>query len=230
MGRHEGTTLEFIPGVGEFTDVEARLMGGMSATANRPLNWNVLIVMAGLERQAATQLEASDTAAGLGGRVLGLTMPAPVMPRLSFASGFLLDTIPGWHAVMTGPHAARLAALSSPVERARLLAAAEEGGAAFGLANFAQYVLTDIRSPEFARFEGRTVAEAAEAMDMAPFDAACTIAVADDLTTGLCFPPNGDSLADWEARLAGGVTSGRSSARPMPGRTSTSSPRSTSPP
>jgi len=202
VGRHEGTTLEFIPGVGEFTDVEARLMGEMSAAADRPLNWNVLIVMAGLERQAARQLEASDTAAGLGGRVLGLTMPAPVMPRLSFASGFLLDTIPGWHDVMTAPHAERLAALSSPGERARLLAAAEEGGAAFGLANFGQYVLADIRSEELRRFEGRTVAEAAAELGLSPFDAACAIAVADDLATGLCFPPNGDSLADWQARVA----------------------------
>ena len=96
VGRHEGTTLEFIPGVGTFTEREAALMGRMSAAADRPLNWNVLIVMAGLEAQVAEQLGASDRAADLGGRVLGLTMPAPVSPRLSFASGFLLDTIPGW--------------------------------------------------------------------------------------------------------------------------------------
>lgn len=201
VGRHEGTTLEFIPGVGEFTEIEARLMGEMSAAADRPLNWNVLIVMAGLQRQAAAQLAASDLAAGLGGRVLGLTMPAPVMPRLSFGSGFLLDTIPGWHDVMTAPHAERVAALSSPEERARLVGAAAEGGALFGLANFGQYVLTDIRSPEYSRFEGDTVAEAADALGVHAFDAACVISLADDLATGLCFPPNGDSLADWEARL-----------------------------
>ena len=103
VARHEGTTLEFIPGVGTFTEREAALMGRMSAAADRPLNWNVLIVMAGLAEQVATQLGASDTAADLGGRVLGLTMPSPVSPRLSFASGFLLDTIPGWH---TGDDAA----------------------------------------------------------------------------------------------------------------------------
>ena len=84
VGRHEGTTLEFIPGVDAFGDAEAALMGRMSAAADRPLNWNVLIVMAGLEEPAREQLAASDTAAGLGGRVLGLTMPAPVAPRLSF--------------------------------------------------------------------------------------------------------------------------------------------------
>src|SRR5437763_1234339 len=56
VGRHPGTTLEFIPGVGQFTDREAELMGRMSAAADRPLNWNVLIVMAGLEAQAHEQL------------------------------------------------------------------------------------------------------------------------------------------------------------------------------
>ena len=69
--RHEGTTLEFIPGVGTFTEREASLMGRMSAAADRPLNWNVLIVMAGLAEQVSAQLGASDTAAELGGRVLG---------------------------------------------------------------------------------------------------------------------------------------------------------------
>ena len=105
VGRHEGTTLEFVPGLASFTDREAELMGRMSAAADRPLNWNVLIVMAGLEAQVSEQLAASDRAAELGGRVLGLTMPAPVSPRLSFASGFLLDTIPGWSDAMTAPPA-----------------------------------------------------------------------------------------------------------------------------
>lgn len=200
--RHPGTTLEFIPGVGDFTEEQARLMADMSAAADRPLNWNVLVVMAGLEEQARRQLGASDVAEAAGGRVLGLTMPAPVMPRLSFASGFLLDTIPGWHEVMTAPIAERVAALSSPQRRAELLRSAEEGGAAFGLANFGQYVLCDIRSEQHARWNGRTVAEAAAALGTTPFDAACDIALADDLEVGLMFPPSGDGRADWEARLA----------------------------
>ena len=200
--RHPGTTLEFIPGVGDVSEEQARLMAGMSAAADRPLNWNVLIVMAGLEEQARRQLGASDVAEAAGGRVLGLTMPAPVMPRLSFASGFLLDTIPGWHEVMTAPIGERVAALSSPQRRAELLRSAEEGGAAFGLANFGQYVLCDIRSEEHARWNGHTVAEAAEALGTTAFDAACDIALADDLEVGLMFPPSGDGRADWEARLA----------------------------
>ena len=201
VSRHEGTTLEFIPGVGTFTDREATLMGRMSAAADRPLNWNVLIVMAGLAEQVSAQLGASDTAAELGGRVLGLTMPSPVSPRLSFASGFLLDTIPGWHKAMTLPRDERKALLASAEGRADLMAKAAEGKATFGLANFGQYVLTECHTPETKALEGRTVAEVAAARGLDPFDALCEVVVADDLRTGFSFPPNGDTERDWAARL-----------------------------
>jgi N-acyl-D-aspartate/D-glutamate deacylase len=201
VSRHDGTTLEFIPGVGTFTDREADLMGRMSAAADRPLNWNVLIVMAGLGEQVQAKLAASDTAADLGGRVLGLTMPSPVLPRLSFASGFLLDTIPGWHEAMTLPRDERKALLASAEGRADLMAKAAEGNATFGLANFGQYVLTECHTPETKAFEGRTVADVAAERGVDPFDALCDIAVADDLKTGFSFPPNGDTEQDWAARL-----------------------------
>ena len=71
-------------------------------------------------------------------RVLGLTMPAPVSPRLSFASGFLLDTIPGWSSAMTAPHDERLDLLASAEGRRQLMDAARSGDASFGLANFGE--------------------------------------------------------------------------------------------
>src|SRR5207245_1844814 len=41
VGRHEGTCLEFIPGsyLRGFSDEDVQLLAGMSATANRHLNW-----------------------------------------------------------------------------------------------------------------------------------------------------------------------------------------------
>ena len=114
VSRHPCSALEFIPGLGDFTEAEGELMGRMSAAADRPLNWNVLVVIAGIAERVRTQLAASDRAAELGGRVLGLTIPTTVRPRLSFASGFLLDTIPGWQGPMTEPHADKLARLRSP--------------------------------------------------------------------------------------------------------------------
>jgi N-acyl-D-aspartate/D-glutamate deacylase len=78
---------------------------------------------------------------------------------------------------------------------------ADEGGASFGLANFGQYVLSECRSTQNKRFEGLTVADAAAELGVSAFDALCEISVADDLGTGFSFPPNGDTPADWAARL-----------------------------
>jgi N-acyl-D-aspartate/D-glutamate deacylase len=197
--QHVTSALEFIPGLGDFTEAEGDLMGRMSAAADRPLNWNVLVVMAGIDERVSTQLSASDRAAERGGRVLGLTIPMSVQPRLSFASGFLLDTIPGWQKPMTEPHADRLARLSSPEARHELLAQA--GDAQLGLANFGQYVLSDCTTEATVRFEGRTVADAAAELGLDPFDALCQIAVDNDLRTGFSFPAYGDTEDDWKARL-----------------------------
>jgi len=197
--RHTSSALEFIPGLGDFTEAEAELMGRMSATADRPLNWNVLVVMAGIAERVAGQLAASDRAAELGGRVLGLTIPTTVRPRLSFMSGFLLDTIPGWQRPMTESHAAKVARLSSPEARRELLATA--GDARLGLANFGQYVLTECTSPGTQQYEGRTVAEVASELGVEPFDALCDIALDNDLRTGFSFPPYGDTEDDWRARV-----------------------------
>ena len=41
---HEGTSLEFLPGVGPFQDHERELMADLSCAAQRALNWNVLVV------------------------------------------------------------------------------------------------------------------------------------------------------------------------------------------
>jgi N-acyl-D-aspartate/D-glutamate deacylase len=39
---YPGTTIEFLPGVGAFSDEQKELMGDLSLAANRPVNWNVL--------------------------------------------------------------------------------------------------------------------------------------------------------------------------------------------
>ena len=68
-----GTQLEFIPAVGQFSDDTFRLMGAMSAAANRPLNWNLLQVYAQNWDLVQHQLAGFDIAAAEGGRVLALT-------------------------------------------------------------------------------------------------------------------------------------------------------------
>ena len=71
-GQHPGTTLEFIPEVGQFDDGVFELMGTMSRVANRPLNWNVLIVYGKNREVVEHQLAGNDLAATHGGRVVAL--------------------------------------------------------------------------------------------------------------------------------------------------------------
>jgi N-acyl-D-aspartate/D-glutamate deacylase len=198
---HPGTTLEFIPGVGTFEDYAPDLMTRMSLAANRPLNWNVLFVAAGAETMAEHNLAASDHAAARGARVLALTLPDAPSPRICFDNGFLLDTLPGWQKPMALPHDEKKAMLASAEGRAALREAAASGKQLVGVGNWAAYVVNETFAPENARFEGRSVGQIAAELDKDPFDALCDVVVADDLMTGLGFPPRGDDVADWEARV-----------------------------
>jgi hypothetical protein len=114
--RYAGTTVEMVPGQGLF-ERNVDLMAAMSAAANRPLNWNVLQVNTEDIDLVEARLAASATAAAAaGGRLVPLTLPDALRTRLSFESGFLLDTLPGWREPMALPPAEKLAFLgmSSP--------------------------------------------------------------------------------------------------------------------
>ena len=65
-----GTTLEFLPGVGEFTDEQKALMTDLSLAAKRPLNWNVLAPSAANADYVEAQLSATDYARERGAEVL----------------------------------------------------------------------------------------------------------------------------------------------------------------
>ena len=103
VGEFPGTTLEFIPQVGELRDDSIDLMAEMSRAANRPLNWNFIQVYAQNKEFVDHQLTAGDYAAGHGGRVVALTLPDSFRMRLNFKSGFVLDILPGWDTLMALP-------------------------------------------------------------------------------------------------------------------------------
>jgi N-acyl-D-aspartate/D-glutamate deacylase len=203
-GEHPGTTLEFIPGAGpRFSDAEIERMTAMSVAARRPLNWNVMVVSAGEEAAAgrAAKLAASDHAAARGGRVVGLCLPEPMRMRLCFASGFVLDIIPGWADVIHLPHAERRAALADPTVRRQLAESAAAAGPNHTIARYADYRIVDAIAPELQGVVGRTVAEVAAERGVDPIDALLDIVVADDLLTGLEPSTIGTDDASWEERV-----------------------------
>jgi N-acyl-D-aspartate/D-glutamate deacylase len=200
VGEHPGTTLEFIPTVGPFSDEHVGLMAAMSSAAGRPLNWNVLIIGAGNDTYRS-QLEASDRAAEQGGRVLALTVPAVMQLHLNFRSGFLFDALPGWGPTMALPDDAKTRALADPDVRRQLREGAESDTGLFRrLLHWDRLQIGETFAPENNGLAGRTVAEVAADRGTDPFDTMLDVAVADDLRTVLMPPAMGDDPESWRLR------------------------------
>jgi N-acyl-D-aspartate/D-glutamate deacylase len=197
-----GTQLELIVAgcLGAFSDDEIALLGRLSAEAQRPLNWNVLNVMATGNHEH--QLSASDGAAKVGGRVAALTMPITTKIRLSFLSGFVLDGLPGWRDVLGKPVPERMRLLADPEVRRTLdeRAHSEEAGMLAGLARWDRLVIAEAFDEANKRWEGMHVGDIAEAEGKAPFDALLDIVIADGLRTGLRPDLPTESRETWEAR------------------------------
>jgi N-acyl-D-aspartate/D-glutamate deacylase len=200
VGDHPGTTLEFIPTVGPFSDEHVALMAAMSASAGRPLNWNVLVVGGGSDTYRA-QLEASDRAAEQGGRVLALTVPAVMQLHLNFRSGFLFDALPGWGPTMALPDEEKMRALTDPDVRRQLRESAESDTGLFrAMLRWDRLQIGETFAPENQALSGRTVADVAAERGADPFDALLDVVVADDLRTVLMPPARGDDPESWRLR------------------------------
>jgi len=201
-GEHPGTTLEFIPVVGGFAEEHLDLMARMSATADRPLNWNVLAPSSLRAEDNWRQLEAGTYAAERGGRVLALTVPHVVTSHLSFKAGFVLDALPGWRKPMALPVPEKVALLSDPAQRRALAdqAASPEAGVLRGIADWGGHTIVETFHPDNAGLAGRTVGDIAAERGQDPFDALCAISVLDEMRT--VFRPRGvsDDDASWTLR------------------------------
>ena len=173
-GQHAGTSLEFIASAaGTFTEDEMNLMADMSVAAQRSLNWNVMVVSSDPTAAAGREnkLSASDVASAKGGRVVGLCLPEPMRMRLCFASGFVLDILPGVSDVIHLPLPERKAALADPAVRASIAAALSQMPPQHSLAAIADYRIIDVSKDELQQYVGRVVADIAIEKGVAPIDA-----------------------------------------------------------
>jgi len=183
--RHPGTTLEFLPTVGPFGDEHYELMAAMSLAADRPLNWNVLQVMAGANPVWEGQLRASDYARERGATVVALTLPQSMTLRLNLVSGFIFDALPGWPEVIGLPLPERMRAFADPAVRRRLdeQAHSEAAGVFRFFADWQRFEVDETFSDANAQWRGKTVGEIARATGKQPFDAMLDTALADGLRT-----------------------------------------------
>ncbi|HZQ56696.1 MAG TPA: amidohydrolase family protein [Acidimicrobiales bacterium] len=204
VSEHEGTTLEAIVQgcLDMFSDDEIALFTNMSATARRPLNWNVLTVDASVPERVPRQLSASDAARAAGGRVVALTMPVLVPMNMSFGTFCALFLVPGWGDVMNLPIPERIEALRQPSVRADLNAKIDrpEAGVFRRLGTWKRYVIGDTYSPANAGLRGRVVGDIAAERGQEPFDTLLDIVLNDDLRTVLWPMPTDNNSESWDLR------------------------------
>ncbi len=201
-GEFAGTSLEYIPDAGpRLSDEDVEMMGLLSATARRPLNWNLLTVHAGNKDEVSAKLASADHAARRGGRVVPLTMPVNIPIRFCLATGFILDMIPGWEKAMALPVDQKLELLRNRDERSNLerLAAASAGGV--GVANFDDKVILEVHNPDLRRYEGRRLTDIAAETGGSAFDALCEVACQDQLRTLFSRAAAAETSEDWKARV-----------------------------
>ncbi len=203
VGEHPGTTVEgiFDGGSTGFEQPEAELMASLSVAADRPLNWNVLVVDAAAPERIEAHLLPSRLARQLGGRVVALTMPVIVPMNMSFGTYCALNLLPGWGEVLNLPVPERMEALRRPEVRARMLAGASGDVGMFNrLTDFAGYRIGDTFSEANAGLIGRRVDDIAAERGIEPFDALVDVVLADDLRTVLWPSPTDDDDAHWALR------------------------------
>ena len=192
--------LEFIPTIERFDDEVYQLLTDMSVAADRPLNWNVIFANARQADVIQEKLRASDFAAEQGGRVIALTAPMPAESRLSFESGFLLDTLHGWSEPMALSNEEKLALLSDPERRSELNENAQKPSAFRGVARWERLTVGEVTKQDLKHLEGRSIGDIAEELGKTPWEALCEIVVEDDLKTGLYPPAAGDNEESWALR------------------------------
>jgi N-acyl-D-aspartate/D-glutamate deacylase len=200
VGEFPGTTLEFIPDVAPFTQDMFELLATMSRVADRPINWNVLQVYSRNADAVDEMLAGSDFAAGLGGRVVALTLPDSLRTWLNFKSGFVLDILHGWDRLMALPDEEKLKMLQDPAGRAEMDRLAQlTRRPTRTIAHWGAYRIEQSDVPGAA---GRMVGELAAEQARPPWDVLADLVVADRLRTVISKPDPGQDDASWEKRVS----------------------------
>jgi N-acyl-D-aspartate/D-glutamate deacylase len=199
---HAGTVLEFLPGIGEFTEEQKQLMTDLSLAAQRSLNWNVLAPNAGNPEMTENQLSATDFARKQGAEVLALTVPQPMTVRINLYAGFIFDALYRWDEFFRKDVSERIEILRDPAKRAQMDedAQSEASGVFRFMTNWGTMTVDQTFSEETKAYRGRTIGEIAKELGKSDFDTLCEIAVADELQTYFMPPSSGDDAETWALR------------------------------
>ena len=199
---YEGTTVEFLPGVGPHSDDGRELMIDVSLAARRPVNWNVMAPSADNREMVAQQLETTTLARERGAEIIALTVPQPMTVRINLFSGFVFDALAEWPSFFELSIEERIEKLKDPEYRSWLdeRAHSPESGIMAGLARWEMMTVDQVESDANKPYLGRQVGEIAKEQGKEPFEMFCEIAIADGLKTSFMPPNSGDDDASWAHR------------------------------
>jgi N-acyl-D-aspartate/D-glutamate deacylase len=196
----EGTTVEFLPGVG-WGEEEANYMADISLAANRPVNWNVLVPNSQNIQHAKDQLAATDIARARGAEVIALTVPQPMTIRINLDSGFVFDALHNWSSFFQLGKEEKIAFLRDPVKRKKFGEDAQNPESPMHmLANWDNFTIDQAQKESLKQYSGRRVGEIAEELGKTSFDAMIDIAIEDDLRTYFMPPSMGEDDETWKMR------------------------------
>ena len=187
VSEFDGTTAELLPAT-DFDQNTYEVMTQFSVATQRPVNWNVLVLMSLDESDRAAvkhKLGASDYAREHGGEVIALTIPQTPTLRVSLYSGFVFDALLGWAPLFRLPIEERIEKLKDPAYRRMLKEKAAETGQALAyVADWSGLSVVESFSKENQPYVGRRVGQIAVDKGAAdPFDVFIDIALADGLKT-----------------------------------------------
>ena len=195
---YEGTSLEFLPAVGEFSEEVIDLMVKLTTAAERPLNWNAL--SAGNPKVMENQLSASDRAVEAGGDIRALTIPQPITIRINLYSGFVFDALEGWAEIFELDIDERIELLKDPAARAKLDESANSGGPFRGLARWEKMQVQATFLDKNKHLEGKTIGEIAAEQGKPAFDAMIDLAIEEGLRTSFMPISSDTDPALWKVR------------------------------
>jgi N-acyl-D-aspartate/D-glutamate deacylase len=196
----EGTTVEFLPGVG-WGEEEANYMADISLAANRPVNWNVLVPNANNIEYAQGQLAATDIARKRGAEVIALTVPQPMTIRINLDSGFVFDALHNWAPFFRLSKEEKIAVLSDPAKRKQMDEDARNPESPMHmLANWENFTIDQVQKESLKEYRGRRIGEIAEELGKDPFDTMIDIAIEDGFQTYFMPPMMGEDDETWKMR------------------------------
>ena len=196
-----GTFVALNPGITPFGDDDIELITEMALAAARPLTWNALPIEAHRPDVIASARHLAQYAADRGATVVAQVIPDPRLFYLSFANGFLLDSLPGWAKFFAIPQRDRIGALRDDDQRARLREGAMDPPQVlrrfFG---WETMTLASTTARQHAEFVGRTLGDIARAWGRDVYDVFFDLVLAGGIDTSFTPKPSGDDDESWRLR------------------------------